>query len=370
MSMQAMMSVYFDKIRDQRPEYETAVTIWTDNLSPELERLEAERKTVISRAYKRTAMAAGAVIFVLILISIATRGAFIFPFGLFAGALAIAVASVALWVPVFAMKSQTKQLVVSAACEPFGFRYDTLHPDMSGVSDLRSLGTWIKNNSGAGMNSMKAFNFAGQDSEFPTPAFPRLKEAGLMTSYDNCKFEDLIEGRRADADFTLVECKLTEQQGSGKNRRTVTKFQGLLLNIEYPEPFLGRTIIARDKWWKRGKGSGDLQRVDLVSKELEDAFTVHSTDQVEARTLLTPDRMERLLALERHFKGGKLRGIFEDGHMTLALEAKDQFEAGSVFKPLVDPERFITTLTEIGLVCDLIDGFLTRDWAKDKLSGA
>ena len=87
----------------------------------------------------------------------------------------------------------------------------------------------------------------------------------------------------------------------------------------------------------------------------------------EARALLTPDRMERLIALERHFKGGKLRGIFEDGHMTLALEAPDQFEAGSIFQPLVDPTRFTTALTELGLVCDLIDGFLTRDWVKSRL---
>ena len=77
--------------------------------------------------------------------------------------------------------------------------------------------------------------------------------------------------------------------------------------------------------------------------------------------------MERLIALERHFQGGKLRGIFEDGHMTIALEAGNQFEAGSIFKPLVDPDRFIQTLTEIGLVCDMIDGFLTREWYKDRI---
>lgn len=355
--MQAMMSVYFDKIRDQRPEYESAVTIWTDRLSPELERMEEERKAVIGRAIKRTIIV-GVIVAAVVALGFWQFGLqAMFPFGIFAGFVVTAIASGAVWVPVFSMKSQTKQLVVGAACEPFGFTYDTLHPDMKSVSDLRTLGTWVKTN-----RSMLT-----STDQPPTPAFDRLKVAGLMPSYDSAKFEDLIEGRRAEAGFSMVECKLTEQQGSGKNRRTVTKFQGLLLNIEYPDPFLGRTIIARDKWWKRGKGAGDLQRVDLVSKELEDAFTVHSTDQVEARTLLTPDRMERLLALERHFKGGKLRGIFEDGHMTIALEAGNQFEAGSIFKPLVDPNRFIQTLTEIGLVCDLIDGFLTREWVQDKI---
>ena len=100
---------------------------------------------------------------------------------------------------------------------------------------------------------------------------------------------------------------------------------------------------------------------------MEKAFQVYSTDQVEARYLITPDRMERLVALERHFKGGKLRGIFEGDHLTLALEAKDQFEAGSIWKPLYNPQRYIRALTEIGLVCDVIDGFLTREWVRDKL---
>ena len=188
-----------------------------------------------------------------------------------------------------------------------------------------------------------------------------------MPSYDDRKFEDLIEGDRADAHFSLVECKLTEERGSGKNRRTVTTFQGLLFHIEYPQRFLGRTMIARQGWWKGFFGDKTLQKVDLVAKELEDNFTIYSNDQVEARALLTPDRMERLIALERHFKGGKLRGIFEGDHLTLALEADDQFEAGSVWKTLVDPERYVSALTEVGLVCDVIDGFLTREWVKDKL---
>ena len=127
------------------------------------------------------------------------------------------------------------------------------------------------------------------------------------------------------------------------------------------------TLMARSGWWKRGKGAGDLDKVQLISRELDEAFTVYSSDQVEARALLSPDRMERLIALERHFSGGKLRGLFDQGHMTLALEADNQFEAGSVFQPLVDPRRFSTALSELGLVCDLIDGFLPREWVQGRL---
>ena len=189
-----------------------------------------------------------------------------------------------------------------------------------------------------------------------------------MPSHDNRKFEDRIEGERAGAKFSLVECKLTDERGSGNNKQTVTVFEGILLHIAYPQSFLGRTLLARSGTWKWGKRSWkDLEEVKLVSIELDKAFTVYSNDQVEARAILTPDKMERLIALERFFEGGKLRGIFEDDHLTVALEAGDQFEVGSYFESLVNPAHYRKALFELGLVCDLIDGFLTREWMQDKI---
>lgn len=360
----ALMDAVFSSLVSQRPEFENAMKTWTDTLEPALAEREAERKSTISKARNRT-IKTGLIVGPLALLALLlTQGAG----GLFIIFVAIAIGGIAsgvAWIPLFAMKSQTKQLVVGSAAEAFGFKYQTLHPDMSGIADWNSAGAWIKAQSS---NQAASHLFkGGGDTESPTPAFEVLKSARLLPGYDDRKFEDLIEGDRADTHFSLVECKLTEEQGSGKNRRTVTTFQGLLFHIEYPQRFLGRTLIARQGWWKGFFGDKDLKKVDLVAKELEDNFTIYSNDQVEARALLTPDRMERLIALERHFKGGKLRGVFEGDHLTLALEADDQFEAGSIWKPLVDPDRYISALTEIGLVCDVIDGFLTREWVKDKL---
>jgi len=353
-----ILDAVFAGLTEKRPEFSNAMDTWRDHLEPALAARESERKSIIAKAKKRTfqtALIVGGITLAVVLI---LRGNLAM-FAIFGGVIITALASGAAWMPLFKVKSETKQLVVGAAAEAFGFSYDTLHPDVSGVTDMRSAGNWLKENSAiAGIN--------GDDTP-PTPAFGALANAKLMPGFDSRKFEDLIKGDRAGTHFSLVECKLTQQQGSGKNRRTVTTFQGLLFHIQYPDRFLGRTMIARQGWWKGLFGDKSLQKVDLVAKELEDNFTIYSNDQVEARALLTPDRMERLIALERHFKGGKLRGIFEGDHLTLALEAKDQFEAGSIWKPLVDPDRYISALTEIGLVCDVIDGFLTREWVKDKL---
>lgn len=360
-----LMNAIFSSLVSQRPEFENAMKTWSETLEPALAARESERKATIAKARNRTITTGTIVGAIAVFLLVLTGGAG----GAFTIFLAIAItgiASAVAWVPLFAMKSETKKLVVGAAAESFGFKYDTLHPDMRGIDDWKSAGEWLKTQSSAKAAS-QLFQRGGGETEPPTPAFEVLKTARLLPGYDNCKFEDLIEGDRAETHFSLVECKLTEEQGSGKNRRTVTVFQGLLFHIQYPERFLGRTMIARQGWWKGIFGDKSLQKVDLAAKELEDNFTIYSNDQVEARYLLTPDRMERLIALERHFKGGKLRGIFEGDHLTLALEAEDQFEAGSIWKPLVDPDRYISALTEIGLVCDVIDGFLTREWVKDKL---
>ncbi|MCF6329430.1 MAG: DUF3137 domain-containing protein [Henriciella sp.] len=349
----------FAGLTAKRPEFANALDTWRDHLEPALAARESERKSIIATARKRTVQAALVTgVITLAIVIFLLRGNLAI-FALFGGIGITALASSAAWIPLFTVKSETKQLVVGAAAEAFGFSYDTLHPDVSGISDWRTAGNWLKKNS--------ALSGKTDEDAPPTPAFDVLDSANLMPGFDSRKFEDMIQGERVGAHFSLVECKLTEQRGSGKSRRTVTTFQGLLFHIEYPDSFLGRTMIARQGWWKGWFGDKSLQKVDLVAKELEDNFTIYSNDQVEARALLTPDRMERLIALERHFKGGRLRGIFEGDHLTLALEAGDQFEAGSIWQPLVDPERYISALTEIGLVCDVIDGFLTREWVKDKL---
>ncbi len=355
----------FTSLVEQRPEFKNSMKIWTEVLEPALAERESERRSIIAKARKRTIWTGLAVGVIAICVLFLTGGAAP-AFTLIAAGGVTAIASGAAWIPLFSVKSETKQLVVGAAAESFGFKYDTLHPDVRGISNWKSAGEWIKSQASQKAGAAQLFG-GGDESAPPTPAFDVLKEAKLLPGYDNRKFEDLIEGDRAETHFSLVECKLTEERGSGKNRRTVTTFQGLLFHIQYPDRFLGRTLIARQGWWKGFFGDKSLQKVDLVAKELEDNFTIYSNDQVEARALLTPDRMERLIALERHFKGGKLRGVFEGDHLTLALEADDQFEAGSVWKPLVDPDRYIGALTEIGLVCDVIDGFLTREWVKDKL---
>lgn len=348
----------------KRPEYANAERVWTDILEPELTRREGERKSLLKAAFTQGGM--GAVpAFILAMIF----GAHIL-LSIFIGVIGGAIGSALPSIKLYGFKTGVKDMVLSAAAQMFGFTYQTLHHDVSDVNSWSGIKDLAKREAQRVKDKTTQSSFFGTDTgdDAPTPAFSVLRAADLLPSYSDKKFEDLIEGERAGANFSLVECKLTKETGSGKNKRTVTVFQGILLHIAYPQSFLGRTLLARSGTWKWGKRNWkDLQEVKLVSIELDKAFSVYSNDQVEARALLTPDKMERLIAIERFFEGGKLRGIFEGDHLTLALEAGDQFEVGSMFENLVNPAHYRKALFELGLVCDLIDGFLTREWMQDKI---
>src|SRR6185369_3828081 len=129
---------------------------------------------------------------------------------------------------------------------------------------------------------------------------------------------------------------------------------------------LGVTVVRRDLGWfnfMNRFGEGDLKRVGLEDPKFERDFEVYASDQVEARELVHPVFMERLLALESHFDGKRIRCAFQDGDLLLAVEGRDRFELGSMFRPLPDPTRVRTVVNDIAEILRLIDSMLTAEKA-------
>ena len=63
------------------------------------------------------------------------------------------------------------------------------------------------------------------------------------------------------------------------------------------------TIIRRDMGKVNPKAVQGLKRVGFASSQFEGLFEVYSDDQVEARYLITPDFMERLIAFSDDYLG-------------------------------------------------------------------
>ena len=187
-----------------------------------------------------------------------------------------------------------------------------------------------------------------------------LKRFGILPSYDTAKQEDLMTGPYRGLPVAIGELRLTERRGSGKNRRTVTTFHGLVVRIGLPKPHEAHTVVLR-RMTSPGLFSS-LERVRLEDPSFEAAFNVFSTDQVAARTLLTTSFMERLRLLSDDLKA---MGRRSDGRLTAAARddtllilvpcTTNLFEVRRVGEPdhlRTDLDRLLTEVRDVLAIAD------------------
>ncbi|MFW5633277.1 MAG: DUF3137 domain-containing protein [Erythrobacter sp.] len=175
----------------------------------------------------------------------------------------------------------------------------------------------------------------------PGAEFEAAKRYGLVPAFGRSGFEDRWHGTLEGHAFNLYEAHLEERRGSGKNRRWVTVFRGVIIQMAFGRPFHSTTLLQRAgehrKWFGLG-GTKDSVRfdghqldfVDQVHPDFEEKFGLFSDDQVEARVLVHPSYIEHLLRLETAFGAKELRALFVRGEVILAVEGEDLFESGTM----------------------------------------
>ncbi|GAM99134.1 possible Galanin [alpha proteobacterium U9-1i] len=195
---------------------------------------------------------------------------------------------------------------------------------------------------------------------FGPPAFDRIKELRLVPGFARSKFEDCFKGTYKECSFDLYEAHLEQRTTDSKGRtRYSTVFRGQLVRMHFPRNFLGVTIVRRDAGVFNAFGGGEgLKKVGLEDPKFEKAFEVWGSDQVEARYLLHPVLMQRLLDLETVLKGKRLRCAFEGGELLVAVEGGNLFEPGDLFKTFDDPARARRIVDDIAGVVRVMDQVL------------
>ena len=175
----------------------------------------------------------------------------------------------------------------------------------------------------------------------PGRGFALASAYRMLPDHDRASFEDMWTGDYAGHPFQLHEAHLEERRGSGKNRRWVTVFRGSVITIGFAREFHGTTLVTRAGKHRKFLGLGGrkdfidvegqrLDYVDMVHPDFEDAFDIYSTDQVEARYIVHPAYIERLIAIEQAFEGEDICSLFHAGELVIALNCGDLFESGSI----------------------------------------
>jgi len=207
------------------------------------------------------------------------------------------------------------------------------------------------------------------------PPEAELRASGLFDSFNRIYGDDQITGKYKGTDFTFIETHLQRHSGGGRHSSTVTVFKGMLLVMDVKKPFAGQTIIKRESqkglWsWLTGKTKG-LKSVKFPDPEFEKFFEVYTSDENEAKTLLTPDFIARLITLNSAYPNNMIRCCFLEGKLLLAYSygadevAGKLFEAGQIEKTLADTQDIHKFLAQMDSILQIIETVNPPEKLKD-----
>lgn len=192
------------------------------------------------------------------------------------------------------------------------------------------------------------------------PSEVEKKYAGeIFPGFNRQENEDMITGEYKGVKVSMHETTL-KQKG---NKSTHTVFKGLVLDLELKKNFTGKTLLCKDAGsignFFTGKDFKGLKRVELEDPQFESLFQVFSSDQVEARYVLTTAFMERLLTLARLRSPNatpSVQCVFEQSHLVISLPSQSNlFEPGKISETALKVDDIHSFLAEIKGVFDLVD---------------
>jgi hypothetical protein len=203
-----------------------------------------------------------------------------------------------------------------------------------------------------------------------------FKAAGLFLHHiDRYKCEDMIQGRVGRTEISFSEVHAQYQTGSGKNRHWETLFRGLFFIADFNKDFHGRTVVLPDTAEKlfglfgqtlQSWSSSYGQLVQLEDVEFEKEFVVYGTDQIEARYILSPALMERILLFRREV-GKKIYLSFLGSKVFAAIPVQENMFEPKMFSSVLDfnviAEYYAQLQLGVGIVDEL--NLNTRIWMKE-----
>jgi hypothetical protein len=203
--------------------------------------------------------------------------------------------------------------------------------------------------------------------------------------------EDEVSGRRNQVAYALHEVRAGRRDNSSRTRlmwgpslflfaalRASKQdqrifFKGLIVKLDFNKNFAGHTVVVPDR---EGQilgglfGESESRRkksiVRMENADFEKMFSVYSTDDQEARYLITPKLMELVMETQAML-GADLRLCFKENSLFVTVpQDKDRFEV-QMFGASVTPETAVGDLVEVvNLAEKLVDALdlETRIWTR------
>lgn len=197
----------------------------------------------------------------------------------------------------------------------------------------------------------------------------------FIRKIDHYGGDDLVVGNlgKTEVRFSELNAEYETTDNDGNTTRG-SIFKGIFFIADFHKDFVGETIVLPDTAEKLFGKLGtmfqkmNVSRPDLVKLEnpdFEKAFVVYGTDQVEARYILTPALMERIMDFQK--KSGKIYLSFLHSKVYIAISlSKNLFEPPLLrsmlnYKLVEDYFKYLILMVNIVEDLDLN----TRIWSKN-----
>lgn len=237
-----------------------------------------------------------------------------------------------------------------------------------------------------------------------------LNSSDLFSAYNRREAKDAFSGNYKGVKFQICETHLYHESGSGKNRRVIEVFNGVVIKFKSNKDIRNKTIIATkgDTMIKRNNYFGlsllsllaygildsfrtgfdlgmlilwlvvvgvvaigymcyklfwnsneeVLNEIKLEDPEFTKKYKAYSSDQVEGRYLITAAFMERFKNLQTSFGTKKAKCSFYGDDLMFAISTnKNLFEIGNLFFSLNNPKQMETFFEELTSIFMLVDYF-------------
>ena len=209
----------------------------------------------------------------------------------------------------------------------------------------------------------------------------RFEASGLFKrDCDRYRGEDKVQGRVGDTaiEFSEIHAEYksrhTDSKGNTKTRWH-TIFKGLFFIADFNKHFSGTTFVLPDTAERLfGRFGQSLQSlfgshgelIKLENPEFERHFAVYASDQVEARYILSPALMQRILDFKNK-ANERIYLSFIRGEVNLGIASnKNRFEP-RLFKSVKDIRLARQYLDDLQFALGIVDdlNLNTRIWTKN-----
>ena len=199
----------------------------------------------------------------------------------------------------------------------------------------------------------------------------------FTTGPDRYNTEDLVCGKVDRTTFYFAEVhaeyKTEIQTKTGRQITWHDILKGIIFVADFNKIFNGVTVVrpkdfgaSIGAWFSKNIISlGDKNVVELENEGFNKNFVTYSSDQVEARYILTPAMMERINDLNQR-SAYTVSLSFINSSMYIAFPLDHNYFEPPVFKTLLKPDLLDNDMSILGFMIDIVHelDLNTRIWTK------